>query len=107
MAFFIDKDLAVIQKILRFPAVTNSTMNLFACKSGERAGFQILDLPQTDGSVFRVSQIWDYTKGAPVLLGSISVVPGLDLAGGMFSSACFCSGDPLDVTSAFYLVDYV
>lgn len=107
MAYFTEKNLAIVQKLLRFPAVSNSTLQMYACKSGERAGFQILDLPQTDGTTFRVSQIYDCTKGAPLLLGSISVVPGLDLAGGMFSSGCFCDGDPLDAASQFFLVDYV
>lgn len=107
MAYFIEKNSAIVRNILAFPAVLVSTAQVFLCKNLERAGFQIVALPQSDGTTLYVSAVYDYTNGAPVLLGTVSVVPGTDLCGGMFSSGCWCDRDPLAEGAAFYLVDYV
>lgn len=107
MAYFTEISKAIVVALMQFPTITTNTAQLFSCKSGERAGFIIKDLPQSDGTVFRVSQVYDYTSGAGILLGTVSVVPGLDLTGGMFSSGCFCSGDPMSAGVTFYQVDYV
>jgi len=107
VAYFIRSSDAVISFVLTFPAVQVGTVQLFRCKNGERAGFQILALSQSDGSTFYVSSISDYSTGLPVLKGTIAVLPGVDLAGGYFSSACFADADPLASGTNFYRVDYV
>lgn len=107
MAYFTRASDAVISYMLMFPSVVVGSAQLFRCKNGERAGFQILALEQSDGSTFYVSAISDYSTGQPVLKGTISVVPGMDLTGGYFSSGCFADGDPLASGASFYRVDYV
>jgi len=54
-----------------------------------------------------ISQIYDCTSGTPTLIGNASVLPGIDLTGGYFSSGCFPDGDPLDPNTLFFKVDYV
>ncbi len=101
MANFTRNTLAVVKNILAFPSVGESTVQMFDCLDGERAGFKIVSL-----GGFYVSQVYDYTTGAGVLLGTVSVLPETDLCGGMFSSGCFCSADPLAADAVFYRVDY-
>lgn len=106
MANFKNETSAIVAAILSFPIVTVSTMQIFKTATGQRAGFQIINLSQADGSVFQISQIFDVTSGTPVLVGTVAVVTGLDLTGGMFSSGCWADGDPLQTGTKFYRVDY-
>lgn len=101
MANFTINSKAVVQSYLAFTTVKESTVQMFDCKDGERAGFRIISL-----NGFHVSQVYDYTTGAGVLLGTVSVLPEVDLCGGMFSSGCFCDRDPFDTEAVFYKVDY-
>lgn len=101
MANFVINTEATVAFLLRFPAVSEGTMQLFDCVNGERAGFRILSL-----NGFYVSQVYDYSTGDGVLLGTVSVLPETDLCGGMFSSGCFCDADPLSSEANFYRVDY-
>lgn len=106
MAYFANNETAVVVNLLTFPAVNENTMQMFNCKNGERGAFKILNLV-VDGVAFMVSQVFDYTTGAPVFLGTVSVIPEIDLTGGMFSSGCFCTGDPTAAGVSFFQVDYV
>lgn len=106
MANFKQVSDAMIVKILSFPTISNNTLQLFTCKNNELAGFVIRDLIQTDGSVVRVSQVYSMLNGTPVLIGTVSALPGMDLTGGMFSSGCWSDSDPLDPEATFYRADY-
>lgn len=108
MAYFTRKTLAVVVGLLRFPAIVpGKTLQMFACKGGERAGFMIVDLTSDGGSTsLRVSQVYDCSQLPPTLKGTISVVEGMDLTGGLFTSGCFPDGDPTDSDTTFSKVDY-
>lgn len=105
MANFKSIDEAIISAHLEFIAIGDNTIQQFACKNGEIAGFRIIKLPTSSGD-FEVSQIYDYSSGSPVQVGNVSAVAGLDLTGGYFSSGCFCDSDPLSAGANFYKVDY-
>lgn len=106
MAYFIDINQATVVATLEFVNITSGTMQQVRCKNGEVAGFRILSLPVL-GESFLISQIYDCSTGTPVLTGTVSVVPGIDLTGGLFSSGCMAGGDPFDAETRFYKVDYV
>ncbi len=106
MSYFTSIDDAIVSSTLEFTEISESSMQQFTCKGGEIAGFQIRNL-YVMGSNFQVSQIYDCTTGKPVLQGTVSVVPGIDLTGGYFSSGCFADGDPTAEGTKFYQVDYV
>lgn len=105
MSYFASIETAIIASDLLFVPVAQNTLNQFQCKGGEIVGFQIRLLP-VPGGTFAVSQVYDCSSGAPVLEGTVSVVPGLDLTGGLFSSGCFADGDPMAETTKFYRIDY-
>lgn len=105
MSNFASIENAIIAANLNFAPIAENTLNQVICKNGEIAGFQIRLLPVL-GENFQISQIYDCSSGIPVLQGTISVVPGLDLMGGLFSSGCFPDGDPMDQSTKFYQVDY-
>lgn len=102
MSYFIRAQDAVVENNLEFGVITETTMQQFVCKNGEVAGWSIKFLES-----LMISQIYDCTSGSPVLIGNVSVLPGVDLTGGYFSSGCFPSGDPLDQNTVYYKVDYV
>lgn len=103
MAYFTRDTDAVVQKLLTFPTVAENTIQMFDCVNGERGGFRVITLE--DG--FTVSQIFAFPEGKAVLQGTVSVLPNIDLAGGLFTSGCFCDSDPLDPEAIFYRVDYI
>lgn len=104
MAYFTRDSDAIVQKLLSFPSIAESSIQMFDCVSGDRGGFRILSLGD---DAFKVSQVFSYATGRAVLVGTVSVLPNVDLAGGMFSSGCFCDRDPLEANAIFYRVDYV
>ena len=106
MAYFKRNTDAEVKSLLAFPNVAQSTVQLFDCADGKRAGFRIVPL-NVNGVDFLVSQVFDYSSGRGVLLGTVSALAETDLAGGLFASGCFCDRNPLDSGASFYLVDYV
>lgn len=102
MSYFKRASDVIIDKQFEFGNITLNSLQQFKCKSGEIAGWSIKKI---DSLV--ISQIYNCTTGTPVLIGNASVLPGIDLTGGYFSSGCFPDGDPLDKNTLFYKVDYV
>jgi len=107
MAYFKDLDNAIISKVLQFQTITEDTINQFETKTGQRAGFKIQTLSVPGYADLLTSQIYDCSGVEAVNLGTISVVDGMDLTGGYFTSGCFVKGNPLEEDAEFYLVDYV
>lgn len=93
---------AIIDKQFEFGNITVNSLQQFKCKNGEIAGWAIKNI----GSL-SISQIYNCTTGTPILIGNTSVLPGMDLTGGYFSSGCFPNGDPLDANTLFFKVDYI
>ena len=91
---------AIVVANLEFGSVSLNSINQFTCKNGEIAGFKIIQL---DG--LSVSEIYDCTSGNPVLIGSVSVLPGCDLCGGYFSSGVYPDSD-ISETTKYYKVNY-
>ena len=102
MSYFVRVEDAVIESALEFGKISPKSLQKFICKGGEVAGWSIRNL----GSV-RISQVFDCSDGDPVILGSVSVLPGIDLTGGYFSSGCIPDGDPEEEKTKFYKVDYL
>lgn len=109
MSYFKRTQDMIIDKALSFGVVTDASIQQFKCKSGEIAGFQVQALGLgPDGNTLYISQIYNYSSGTQVLLGSASVLPGIDLTGGYFSSGVFPSTVyPFTDSTTFYKVDYV
>jgi len=105
MANFASLDDAIISSTLEFVAIAQNTIQQFTCKDGKIAGFQIRILTIL-GEPFQISQIYDCSSGVPVLEGTVSVVAGMDLTGGLFASGAFCDGDPFSIETRFFKVDY-
>lgn len=106
MSYFANIDTTIIVATLEFVEIASHTVQQFRCKSGEVAGFRIITLPVL-GEAYVVSQVYDCSTGTPVLKGTTSALPGMDLTGGLFSSGCVANGDPYDIATKFYKVDYV
>lgn len=108
MSYFIAPENITVNTALEFGEIDTNTMQQFKCISGETAGFQIQQLlTGPDGEPLYISQIYDCSSGSPVLKGATSVLPGMDLTKGLFSSGCFPDADPLILGTVFYKVDYV
>jgi len=101
MANFKRNSDAQVRALLAFPSVADSTVQMIDCKDGTRAGFRVVDL-----GGFLASQVFDYSTGIGVLLGTVSALAETDLCGGMFASGVFCDRSPLAAGANFYLVDY-
>ncbi len=107
MSNFLAPTEIVITDTLEFGEITQDTINQFDCINGEVAGFQILQVGNNlDGTPYYLSQIYDCSTGTPILQGSTSILPGMDLCGGLFSSGCFPDRDPLDSECIFYTANY-
>lgn len=91
----------IISTNLEFGNITVNSLQQFRCKNGEVAGWSIKFL----GSL-KISQVFNCSTGKPVLIGNVSVLPGIDLTGGYFSSGCIPDGDPMDQQTRYYKVDY-
>ena len=102
MSYFIRAEDAIIQNNLEFGKISENSLQQFLCKSGEIAGWSIKFL----GSIM-ISQVYNCSSGEPVLIGNVSVLPGIDLTGGYFSSGCFPSGNPFNEDTVYYKIDYV
>jgi len=102
MSYFKRAQDAIIQNSLEFGNITTNSLQQFSCKNGEIAGWSLKYL----GSL-AISQVYNCSTGTPVLIGNVSVLPGIDLTGGYFSSGCFPDGSPLDSATKYYKVDYV
>lgn len=105
MANFKSLEDAIVVATLEFSQPGDGTLQQFFCKNGELAGFRILTIDVL-GQPFQISQIFDASSGDAIQVGNVSVIPGIDLTGGLFSSGCFCTGDPLDASTRFFKVDY-
>lgn len=105
MANFVPVAEAIIVQIISWPSITTSTMQILTCTGGEVIGFQIYEIT-LGGITYQMSAIYNYSNGAGVQVGTVSVTPGIDLTGGLFSSGVFCNGDPLTPGTKFFLVDY-
>lgn len=107
MANFLSIEDAIVVSTLEFTAIGDGTLQQFFCLDGELAGFRIISIDVLDDEEpFLISQIYDSSTGVAIQVGNVSVIPGIDLTGGYFSSGCFCDGDPLESTTKFYKVDY-
>jgi len=106
MANFINSSDAVVSAHLGFSEISEDSLQQFQCKGGEIAGFRIRHL-KSGSFDFYISQIYDCSSGENILQGSVSVVPGRDLTGGLFSSGCFPDANPLIEGTIFYKVDYI
>lgn len=107
MSYFKDLENAIVSAELQFQTISEETINQFETKTGQRAGFQIFTLQVPGEKDLLVSKIYELTDLEAVPIGTISVLDGLDLTGGYFTSGCFCIGNPLSQDAKFYLVDYV
>lgn len=108
MSYFRRAQDIVVNTALEFGVVTTNTLQQFSCINGEIAGWKIQQLGNNpDNTPFYISQVYDCSGGSPVLKGNVSVLSGIDLTGGLFSSGCFPSGDALDINTVFYKVDYI
>lgn len=96
---------AVINEQAQFGPINDTTINIFPCADGTLAGFKIINLGSTEEPYY-VSEIYNSTTGEHVLLGTTSVLPGWDMAGGLFVTGCIPDSDPLLPDTNFYLVDY-
>lgn len=105
MANFVDIESATIVAELEFPAISDASIQQVQCVAGEIGGFRVRVLSVL-GNDFQISEVYNCSTGSPVLIGTVSVIPGIDLMGGMFSSACMCDGDPLVAGTKFYKVNY-
>lgn len=105
MANFLPLEGAVVESTLEFAEPGEGTLQQFFCRAGELAGFRIITIDIL-GSPFQISQIFDSSSGEAIQVGNVSVIPGIDLTGGYFSSGCFCNADPLATGTKFYKVDY-
>jgi len=105
MANFKSIEDAIVVATLEFTEIGDSTLQQFLCKNGELAGFRIIS---TDilGEEFLICQVYDSSSGVAIQVGNVSVIPGIDLTGGYFSSGCFCNGDPFAEDTRFFKVDY-
>lgn len=105
MANFLSLEDAVASSTLEFAEPGGGTLQQFFCIGGELAGFRIITIDIL-GSPFQISQIYDSSSGEAIQVGNVSVIPGIDLTGGYFSSGCFCNADPLLPGTRFFKVDY-
>lgn len=105
MSNFIDIESSVIVAHLEFPAISDASIQQVQCAAGEIGGFRIRTLPTITGD-FQISEVYNCSSGPPILSGTVSVIPGIDLMGGLFSSACVCDGNPLASGTGFYKVNY-
>ncbi len=105
MANFRSLEDAIVVGTLEFARLGNGTLGQFFCKDGELAGFRIITIDIL-GTPFQISQVFDSSSGEAIQVGNVSVIPGIDLTGGYFSSGCFCNGDPLAQGTRFFKVDY-
>ena len=96
---------AIVTGTLEFAEPGEGTLQQFFCIEGELAGFRIITIDILD-EPFQISQVYDSSSGEAIQVGNVSVVPGIDLTGGYFSSGCFCNQDPLIPGTKFYKVDY-
>jgi hypothetical protein len=105
MANFLSLDEAIVAGTLEFAEPGEGTLQQFFCVGGELAGFRIITIDIL-GTPFQISQVYDASSGEAIQVGNVSVIPGIDLTGGYFSSGCFCNGDPLISGTRFFKVDY-
>jgi hypothetical protein len=105
MANFKSLSEAIVSATLEFTDVSNTTLQQFFCSGGELAGFRILTITAL-AEPYYISQIYDCSTGVPIQVGNVTVIPGIDLTGGYFSSGCFADSDPLVQGCKFYKVDY-
>ena len=105
MANFLSLDDAVVSATLEFTDISEVTLQQFYCKNGELAGFKIFTVTAL-GEPYYICQVYDCSTGSPVQVGNVTVVPGIDLTGGFFSSGCFCNGEIFSPGTKFYKVDY-
>jgi hypothetical protein len=107
MANFLSIEDAVVSSTLEFTELDEGTLQQFFCIEGELAAFRIISIDVLDGGVpFLISQVYNSSTGEAIQVGNVSVIPGIDLTGGYFSSGCFCDGDPLASGTRFFKVDY-
>lgn len=107
MANFLSIEDAKASATLEFTELGEGTLQQFFCLGGELAGFRIISIDVLDDEEpFLISQIYNASTGEAIQVGNVSVIPGIDLTGGYFSSGCFCDGDPLNPSTKFYKVDY-
>lgn len=106
MANFKSLDEAIVVATLEFTELGEGTLQQFFCKDGELAGFRIVSITVLGGDPFYISQIYDCSTGEAIQVGNVSVIPGIDLTGGFFSSGAFCNANPLLPGTKFYKVDY-
>ena len=105
MANFLPLEGAIVAGTLEFSEPGEGTLQEFFCVEGELAGFRIITIDIL-GTPSQISQVFDSSSGEAIQVGNVSVIPGIDLTGGYFSSGCFCNGDPLLQGTKFYKVDY-
>jgi hypothetical protein len=105
MANFKSLEDAIAVGLLEFSQPGEGSLQQFFCQDGELAGFRIITITDL-GEPFQISQIFDSSSGDAIQIGNVSVVPGIDLTGGFFSSGCFADGDPLETGTRFLKVDY-
>lgn len=105
MANFKSLEDAIVSSTLEFSNISDFTLAQFVCANGEIAGFRIY-VVNSLSEQFKISQIYDISSGVPIQVGNVSVVPGIDLTGGYFSSGAFCDRDPFDPDAKFFKVDY-
>ena len=107
MSNFASQEDIIIQNTLEFGKIAEDIIFQFSCKNGEVAGFKITQIGDNlDGTPCIGSQVFDCSSGSPILQGTVSPLPGMDLCGGLFSSGCFPDRDVLAAGCIFYKVDY-
>ena len=105
MANFLSLEDAIVSGTLEFAEPGEGTLQQFFCVEGELGGFRIITIDIL-GEPFQISQIFNASSGEAIQVGNVSVIPGIDLTGGFFSSGCFCNADPLEPGTRFFKVDY-
>ena len=106
MSNFINLKSTKINKQALFGEVSLNSINIFETSSGENVGFKIVDLGKDENNKnYYVSEIYKIDD-IDTVVGSVSVSPGIDLTGGLFSTGCASDRDPLDKDAKFYLFDY-
>lgn len=107
MSYFVRPQDVIIGNTLEFGVIAENTINQFTCVNGEIAGFELVILDDFSDSGFPVVRIYDSTTGNNILKGILTILPGFDLTGGLFSSGCIPDRDIQDPLCRFFKVDYV
>lgn len=107
MSYFIPADKVIIQTVFEFGPIVENTINQFQCKNGEIAGFELFYLEDFSETGYPIVRIYDSTTGDSILKGVRTILPGMDLTGGLFSSGVIPDRDITDPECRFFRVDYV